>query len=589
MEKDTNRKRRRRYIFTPACPEELFTDREDEMAVLWQLGADAALYRTTSTALIGLRRLGKTELFKRVHSKLFFEQWRTVPIYFSYQGQNLTGGPLAESYLREFFRQYFAFSTRKDLSFLREGLNSLLNFAEMAGPPFSDQIIPRFRNAQREGDEGEMLSAAYETPRIVADEIGLPIVVFVDEFERILEVRNRDGSDPGALGKYQVAVESWQCPHIITGSAMTLILRDIIGAGPLYGRFRVRYVRGLHSVYAAELAQKVAAADRIPISEEMAAHLAERTGGNPFYIKAIVDQAAQLGVRLDGPGELNQAIATDLIRGAIYSELWQQVMHFVMGENQYGVRSELITFLAKYPTGKRIEEEDMQRFGERVELRPVEARALFASLARADLVMEDSLGIGYSAVRDPILNEFLRLWVRMERESVPRGVLLSELQEQYQLLVRQMHEYKGYVAEQAMELLMTKWEREVVEGKDYFGVAGEVTLPRFDWVGKRELWTKAGKHVEMDVVGRYVGGAWVAESRYRKQEMGLGEVQTFEERAEVAREALKVDEMRLWYFSKSGFTDEAEEYMPERGILHSDEEQLNRLLRRFGIRELPEM
>ena len=177
-----------------------------------------------------------------------------------------------------------------------------------------------------------MLSTAFEAPRTVADALERPIVIFLDEFERILWVRNRDGSDPNALGKYQVAVESWRCPHIITGSAMTLILRDIIGAGPLYGRFRTRYIRGLHPVYGAELAQKVAASDEVPISEEMAAHLAERTGGNPFYIKAIVDQAAQLGVRLDGPGELNQAIATDLIRGAIYSELWQQVMHFVMGE-----------------------------------------------------------------------------------------------------------------------------------------------------------------------------------------------------------------------------------------------------------------
>lgn len=589
MEKDTNRKRRRRYIFTPACPEELFTDREDEMAVLWRLGVNTALRRTSPTALIGLRRLGKTELFRRIHGKLFFEQDEVAPFFFSYQGQNLTGGPLAKNYLREFLGQYLAFTEHKDLSFLHRGLDSLLDFAEEIGLPFDDWIVPRFRTAQREEDEGLMLSTAFEAPRTVADALERPVVVFLDEFERILWVRNRDGTDPDALGKYQVSVESMWCPHIITGSALTLILRDIIGAGPLYGRFFTEYIRGLRPAHGAELARKTASFYDVPISEEMAAHLAERTGGNPFYVRAIVKQAAGLGVRLDGPGELNQAIATDLIRGSIYSELWQQVMHFVMGENQYGVRSELITFLAKYPTGQRIEEEDMQRFAEQVELRPVEARALFASLARADLVEEDSLGIGYSAVRDPILNEFLRLWVRMERESVPRGVLLSELQEQYQHLVRQMHEYKGYVAEHAMELLMTKWEREVVEGEDYFGVAGEVTLPRFDWVGKRELWTEAGKHVEMDVVGRYVGGAWVVESRYREQKMGLGEVQTFEERAEVAREAMKVDEMKLWYFSKSGFTEEAEEYMRERGILHSDEEQLNRLLLRFGIRELPEM
>ena len=143
------------------------------------------------------------------------------------------------------------------------------------------------------------------------------------------------------------------------------------------------------------------------------------------------------------------------------------------------MRSELITFLAKYPTGKRIEEEDMQRFGERVELRPVEARALFASLARADLVEEDSLGIGYSAVRDPILNEFLRIWVRMEREGATYVQVLREKWQEYQQRVKRADESKGYVAERMVELLMTKWQGEVVDGEKHFGVEGEVTLPQF--------------------------------------------------------------------------------------------------------------
>ena len=580
---------RRRYIFTPACPEELFTDREDELAMLWRLGANAALRRTTSTALIGLRRLGKTELFKRIHGKLFFEQNEVTPIFFSYQGQNLTGGPLAEEYLLNFLRQYFAFTRGKNLRYLEYDLGHLLHLCETDAAPVLGSITRRFQNSRRDGQEGDMLTAATEAPRTVADALERPIVIFLDEFERVLEVRNRDGTDPSALGKYQVAVESLWCPHVITGSAMTLILRDIIGAGPLYGRFFTEYIRGLHPVYGAELARKVAAFNEVSISEEMAGHLAERTDGNPFYVRAVVSQAARLGVRLDGPGELNRAIATDLIRGAIYSELWQQVTHFVMGQNQYGVRSELITFLAEYPMGARIGEKDMQRFGEQAGLAAVETRALFAALARADLVEEDSLRIGYSAVRDPLLNEFLRLWVRMEREGVPRRTLLREKLQEYQRRVKRMDDFKGYFAERLVELLMTKWRDEVVDGEMYFGVVEEVTLPHFIEVGKERLKVREKPAVEMDVVGWRMGEAWVIESRYWKDKMGLGEVQTFEERGEVAREALKVDEMRLWYFSKAGFTEEAKGHMRERGILHSDAEQLDDLLQRFGLRKLPEM
>jgi len=260
-----------------------------------------------------------------------------------------------------------------------------------------------------------------------------------------------------------------------------------------------------------------------------------------------------------------------------------------MGENQFGARSELITFLAGYSVGERIEERDMARFGDWVGLKPMEVRALFAALARADLVEEDALGIGYRAVRDPILNEFLQVWVRMERESVPAGMLVSEWQERYQRLVRKMHEYKGYVAERWIELMMMKWREEKVEGKEYFGVEGKVRLPRFDWVGKWELVTRDGKRAEPDVIGRFFGGAWVVESKYWEQKVSLKEVHELEAMGKIGKEALGEEEVKLWYFSKRGFTDEAMEYMRKQGILHTNEEQLNRLLRRYGLRELPKM
>lgn len=39
------------------------------------------------------------------------------------------------------------------------------------------------------------------------------------------------------LGFMQNAVESPYGPHFVTGSAMSILVREIIGVGPLYGRF----------------------------------------------------------------------------------------------------------------------------------------------------------------------------------------------------------------------------------------------------------------------------------------------------------------------------------------------------------------
>ena len=94
--------------------------------------------------------------------------------------------------------------------------------------------------------------------------------------------------------------------------------------------------------------------------------------------------------------------------------------------------------------------------------------------------------------------------------------------------------------------------------------------------------------MEMDVVGWEWEEVWVVESKYWERKVGLKEVEGFCERVERVRGVLG-EGVRLWYFSRKGFTEEAEAYMRERGILHSDEEQLNRLLKLYGLRELPEM
>lgn len=111
-----------KWLFRPSCPDELFTDREDWLKFLYQQAVDAKKLRTTSTALIGLRRLGKTELFRRVHTKLFWEQDDVVPIYFTFEGKSLVGREFAEVYLWNSLNQYIAKRTN-NIDFFNNGIS----------------------------------------------------------------------------------------------------------------------------------------------------------------------------------------------------------------------------------------------------------------------------------------------------------------------------------------------------------------------------------------------------------------------------------------------------------------------------------
>ena len=68
----------KKWIFE-TLSDDLFTDRADWLAYLSKLGTDLANNKPVrSRAIVGLRRLGKTELFKRVYNQLFFEQEKSA-------------------------------------------------------------------------------------------------------------------------------------------------------------------------------------------------------------------------------------------------------------------------------------------------------------------------------------------------------------------------------------------------------------------------------------------------------------------------------------------------------------------------------
>ncbi len=62
------------WIIRPLVPEAVYTDRAEFLDYFYKTALKAATRRTMSTVLLGRRRMGKTEIFRRVVNRLFFEQ-----------------------------------------------------------------------------------------------------------------------------------------------------------------------------------------------------------------------------------------------------------------------------------------------------------------------------------------------------------------------------------------------------------------------------------------------------------------------------------------------------------------------------------
>ncbi len=79
---------------------------------------NAARRGTTSTVLLGQRRMGKTEIFKRVVNRLFFEQDPKSPdavitVYYSFPDARTDERRFAKDYVENFMRFYVGFHTRR--------------------------------------------------------------------------------------------------------------------------------------------------------------------------------------------------------------------------------------------------------------------------------------------------------------------------------------------------------------------------------------------------------------------------------------------------------------------------------------------
>ncbi len=571
--------------------DDLFTDRDDWLDYLYKMGTDLGNGTLMgSTAIVGLRRLGKTELFKRTYNRLFFGQDKVVPVFWTFEGKKLINPPFSKDYLKNFMRQYFAFRNKaKYKEILKYDLQQLFDYGlNNDRSEGIDHVIGIFSNQMRSDGISEMLSVAIDAPRTVAFKNEEKIIVFVDEFQEVVRLTDTDGYSSFCLGMYQGAVGSFNCPHVITGSSKSLMLNDILRTGPLYGRFFLEYIEGMDEYFAKDLVYKWCENFGIRIPEHLAAWTAWKSAGNPYYIYLIVKQSAIMGLQLDTPENLMDVYVASLVHGTIRAELERQVQKFVNEQNNQGIGRELIYHASEY---EKISFTQMKELAEMLGCTFEEVRNMMTKLAWEDLWDADSVkGTYFAKLKDPVMNEFLEAWCEEWVQSKSSRAVEAEKLGKYRRKAKQPGHFKGIAVQIYILHMMSKWDNREVDGNRYFGTDRKIVLPKFRWVDNKKLKPESEQETETDILGVdvRVDVQWLGEFKYWKEKVGPDVVREFaEERAEKAKKVYNRETTVLWFFSRMGFTGEAEAYMRERGILHTNEEQLNRLLESFGVSKLP--
>lgn len=588
-------KKHHQWAVKSLVPEEVYTDRQEFLEFFYQEALRAITRRARSTVLLGQRRMGKTEIFKRVVNRLFFEQDHTdpqaaVPVFFTFPDEVVSRQDFALQYIENFVRWYAAFrlrepalilpSTYKDRYELIEYIRNSMSLSE--GFEGALSLLKSIEGGRVTLPEQQALLL----PRTVSDWDDSTVVMFLDEFQNthLPEYQFR------VVGFMQEAVESPTCPHFVTGSAMSILVQEILGRGALFGRFTSEPIEALTDYWGSELALRAARYYLAELPEIMAPVVAERCGGNPFYITAVIQQAARQRKALRDEETLNEMLAVDLSSGFIWAELHDQVSRWIAKVNEYGITKWALYLAALEEEDRisltRIQEELRQRAFRDVELHTI--KEVLVKLSRGDLIDYKSFGDWFGKIEDPILDEFLKVWGRIEVIGENRTRVHNDFRKKYQGLKKRIDEYKGYLAEVYMIQILWNGQRTTLPGT-YFHSQENIRIPdRFSYIEQRRR-PGSGKGQEVDIYAAAGLDVWIAESKWwRDRKVGPDIVQHLLHQARqiIDREGEEM-RVRMWFFAHDGFTEEAEALMRKHQILWSTRADLDALLEHVNLRKLP--
>ncbi len=585
-----------KWAIEPLVPEAIYTDRKEFIDSFHRAALRAASRRTISTVLLGQRRMGKTEIFKRVVNRLFFEQDHldpnaVIPVYYQFPEAPIDLMNFALEYIENFIRWYAAFRLR-DPEILGEPENCRELFEIVREKMDVTGKFNHAMNLWRAIDKGGIVlpeKKAIMLPRVVAARDDDTIIMFLDEFQNTrLPHREFD-----VTGYYQEAVESLTCPHFVTGSAMSMLADEMLGRGALYGRFDYERINAFTDYWGAELARRAAGLFEVDLPEFMAPVVSERCGGNPFYITAVVRQAEKQGKKIPSEEALNKLLAVDITSGFIWGELSEQVSRWVARVNEYGI-TKWVLHLAALEEGEEIHLERIQKElyrHEHVDVPIQQIKDVLVKLARGDLVDYKSFGDWFSKINDPILNEFLRVWGKIEVEKESRDRIEDQTLEKFEKIQKRFHEYKGYLAEVYMIQILWNGQGKTLPGR-CFHAHEDIALPdRFTYIDQRRR-PGAGRNMEVDIYAAAGTVVWMAESKWWSgSKVGRDVVENLLDQAKRLEEK-KGDglrSLRLWIFANDGFTTPAKELMRQNGVLWSARTELNELLEVVKLRKLPNL
>jgi hypothetical protein len=573
---------------------EEFTNRQQELAFLWELAERATRRAASSYAVIARKGMGKTALMQEFYRQSFARQQKVVPFYVSFAEYKDKPGRVQLS-LKQFIAilftnfafQYGAFKSGKFSSppELPRTVAKLKKFFASLDDRLLEEEYLDHLQALETNDIHNAFHHAIDFAMMMTSRRGESGFVMIDEFQVLTEVYDEGLQQfVDITAAFQKAAEARWCPMVVSGSAVSLVVETVMG-GLLTRRFGLYYLDPFEQPSSLEYAYKLSRRNQVKLSEEAAAEIHRLTGGNPYYIGCFFNS---LGLEDRDLSTLEKVEAVYVFettdRKGMIRQFWD--IHF----NQFTdkINGDKIGLQALYQLAMAKEEVRVNEIAAELEVEPERVRRVLKNLESADLVARQS-GAIYFNITDPILAAY----IEREYQTEIAGKSLEYFVKSHRASLRKQIGSAARLLGEAAELytrhLLMSFAGQEADAKETFNLeSGILRLPQFKKVEHRTGLIIKDEAIEFDLLAEGEE-AWLVEVRYRQTPMRLGDVEKFLGKVSKIKgwQSPLREGKRLWFFSRSGFDEQAAARLRELNILHSDISGFNALCRAVGIGEVP--
>jgi len=535
-----------------------FTNRVSELTTLALVADDLLAGRPRHVALFGLRRIGKTLICQEQMRRLR-AGGKVIPVYLDLQ--DLASSP------ELFAQRYVGLSCFWVVDHGQGPADPYLNATDLlqtnaAGLPVVTRTAAALINemGKQKTDYATLLNIAFDFPQRLAEALGLPFMIFLDEFPELLTLGNFPGvGDP--LKHFRAALQrQTRVAYVITGSAVSATERIVQDhQSPLFLQFRALELHPFTPEDTQVLTEKLVG--RLSPAAQAAVHT--YTFGHPFHITALAERVRELvagdaaaGAEAVTSELVKQAFALEVLenRGQIYGYCRYLYDVSLQKARGYGVLKALLQILAT-EDGLALSE-----IASRLRRQASAAREYLRRLMEVDLLVERAGRYFYA---DPVF----RYWVAQTTKGValegfPRHeelkTLVADLSERFARASTQL----GRAKESEVRELLRKLAGRTVPGA-CLGQTDSIPVPAFLRI---EPYRSPDGQTEIDALAEN-GERWAVEVKWRQKRVGRGEL----EQLLSAATGLSA---RAWCISQAGFAPDALTFAAEKAILTSGEADL---------------